>query len=81
MEPLLVKDIFYSYPWVVFSAGTYTASTSMDLSKRNMAWSLPELIKPYLRKNLLEILQCHWATDANVFPEERQRFQLVTILL
>jgi integrase len=29
----------------------------------------------------LEVLRCHWATDTNVFPNERQRVQLATILL
>ena len=28
-----------------------------------------------------KILQCHWVTDTNTFPNERRRIQLATILL
>ena len=41
-----------------------------------------ETDKPVLEaENLLELLRCHWITDTNVFPHERQRVQLATILL
>ena len=31
--------------------------------------------------DFLEVLRCHWVTDTNTFPHERQRVQLTTILL
>jgi len=32
-------------------------------------------------EDFLEVLRCHWVTDTNIFPHERQRVQLATILL
>ena len=29
----------------------------------------------------MEVLRCHWVTDTNIFPHERQRVQLAIILL
>ncbi len=41
-----------------------------------------ETDKPLLdAEDFLEVLRCHWVTDTNTFPHERQRVQLVTILL
>ena len=28
-----------------------------------------------------EVLRCHWVTDSNTYPEERQRVQVATLLL
>ena len=33
------------------------------------------------RRRFCEVLQCHWVTDTNKFPCERQRLQLATLLL
>ena len=41
-----------------------------------------ETDKPLLdAEDFLEVLRCHWMTDTNSFPHERQRVQLATILL
>ncbi|MCJ1249974.1 hypothetical protein MMC30_007200 [Trapelia coarctata] len=41
-----------------------------------------ETEKPLLDvEDFWEILQCHWVTDTNKFPHERQRLQLATVLL
>ena len=32
-------------------------------------------------EDFTKVLQCHWLTDTNVFPQERQRIQLPTILM
>ncbi|KAI9889352.1 MAG: hypothetical protein M1814_005520 [Vezdaea aestivalis] len=41
-----------------------------------------ETEKPLLEvEDFILVLQCHWVTDTNVFPHERQRVQLATILL
>ena len=41
-----------------------------------------ETDKPLLDvEDFWEVLQCHWVTDTNKFPHERQRVQLSTILL
>ena len=41
-----------------------------------------ETEKPLLDvEGFWEILQCHWVTDTNTFPNKRQRVQLATILL
>lgn len=32
-------------------------------------------------EDFVELLRCHWVTDTNTFPHERQRVQLATILL
>ena len=41
-----------------------------------------ETEKPLLDvEDFWEVLQCHWVTDTNKFPHERQRLQLATILL
>lgn len=38
--------------------------------------------KPLLEaEDFVELLRYHWASDINVFPNERQRLQLATILL
>ena len=43
---------------------------------------LTETDKPVLEaEDLHEVLRCHWATDTNTFPNERQRIQLATLLL
>ena len=41
-----------------------------------------ETDKPLLdAEDFLEVLRCHWVTDTNSFPHERQRVQVATILL
>ena len=41
-----------------------------------------ETDKPLLDAvDFVELLRCHWVTDTNTFPHERQRVQLATILL
>lgn len=41
-----------------------------------------ETDKPLLdAEDFGEILQCHWVTDTNTFPNERHRIHLATILL
>ena len=41
-----------------------------------------ETDKPLLDvEDFLEVLRCHWVTDTNSFPHERQRVQVATILL
>lgn len=41
-----------------------------------------ETDKPILEaEDLMEVLRCHWVTDTNIFPNERQRVQLATLLL
>ena len=41
-----------------------------------------ETDKPLLDTvDFVELLRCHWVSDINTFPHERQRVQLATILL
>ena len=41
-----------------------------------------ETDKPLLdAEDLMEVLRCHWVTDTNTFPHERQRVQVATLLL
>ena len=41
-----------------------------------------ETDKPLLDvEDFLEVLRCHWVTDSNSFPHERQRVQVATLLL
>ena len=41
-----------------------------------------ETDKPLLdAEDFLEVLRCHWVTDSNPFPHERQRVQVATLLL
>ena len=41
-----------------------------------------ETDKPLLDvEDFLEVLRCHWVTDTNSFPHERQRVQVATLLL
>ena len=41
-----------------------------------------ETDKPLLDAvDFVELLRCHWVTDTNTFPHERQRVQLATVLL
>ena len=41
-----------------------------------------EIDKPLLDAiDFVELLRCHWVSDINTFPHERQRVQLATILL
>ena len=38
--------------------------------------------KPILdEEDFKQVLRCHWVTDTNTYPEERQRVQLATLLL
>jgi integrase len=41
-----------------------------------------ETEKPLLEAdNFVEVIQYHWVSDINIFPNERQRVQLAAILL
>lgn len=41
-----------------------------------------EIDKPLLNTiDFVKLLRCHWITNTNIFPHERQRVQLTTILL
>ena len=41
-----------------------------------------ETDKPLLNaEDFLEVLCCHWVTDTNSFPHERQQVQVATLLL
>lgn len=41
-----------------------------------------ETDKPLLNAvDFVELLRCHWVSDTNTFPHERQRVQLATVLL
>ena len=41
-----------------------------------------ETDKPLLDvEDFIEVLRCHWVTDTNAFPHERQRVQVATLLL
>ena len=41
-----------------------------------------ETDKPLLNvEDFLEVLHCHWVTDTNSFPHQRQRAQIATLLL
>ncbi|KAL9124214.1 MAG: hypothetical protein Q9217_006433 [Psora testacea] len=67
INPLILKQIFD------FICNLLAEEYGLDDSETD---------KPLLdAEDFLEVLRCHWVTDMNVFPHERQRVQLATILL
>ena len=82
MEPLLLKQTYvvrasHSVPdsrsRVQFINGPLTKEHDLEVTETD---------KPVLEaEDLLEVLRYHWVTDTNIFPNERQRVQLATLLL
>ncbi|KAK4934372.1 hypothetical protein LTR10_024348 [Elasticomyces elasticus] len=67
MDPAVMRQIF------VFIEGTLTEEYGLD----NV-----DIEKPLLEADdFVEVIRYHWASDINVFPNERQRLQLAAILL
>ena len=84
ISPLTLKQIYN------VSEGTYVdAPTRVTLEQfingplaEEHGLDDSETDKPLLNAvDFVELLRCHWVTDINTFPHERQRVQLATILL
>ena len=52
-------------------------TTVIRIKKEDLSHRLPLLDAV----DFVELLRCHWVSDTNTFPQERQRIQLATILL
>ncbi|KAL9040656.1 MAG: hypothetical protein Q9214_004396 [Letrouitia sp. 1 TL-2023] len=67
ISPLVLKKVYE------FIVGPLAQEHSLDDSETD---------KPLLdAEDFLEVLRCHWVTDTNSFPHERQRVQVATLLL
>ncbi|QKX63180.1 uncharacterized protein TRUGW13939_10349 [Talaromyces rugulosus] len=67
IEPMIMKQVF------VFIQGTLTKEYNLDSSERE-----PQLLEA---EDFVQVIQYLWASDINVFPNERQRVQVAAILL
>ncbi|KAG8531641.1 uncharacterized protein KY384_003272 [Bacidia gigantensis] len=67
ISPLVLKKVYE------FIVGPLAQEHGLDDSETD---------KPLLDvEDFLEVLRCHWVTDTNSFPHERQRVQVATLLL
>ena len=65
-----------------FLAATYIDQFINGPLAKEHGLEVTDTDKPILEaEDLLEVLRCHWALDTNIFPKERQRVQLATLLL
>lgn len=83
MEPLLLERIYaVSISRMVFPTITYSDQFTNGPLAKEHGLEITETDKPVLEaEDLVEVLRCHWATDTNIFPNERQRVQLAALLL
>ena len=85
MDPVVLNHL-YDVRWLICLAWYDSSANDVQFINGSLAEEHDlddsETEKPLLNvEDFWEVLQCHWVTDTNKFPGERQRLQLATVLL